>query len=635
MLYDAVPQKLKALPHWIVWKFEERDGKENKVPYDAKTGEKARSNDPSTWTTFEEAQEKADVFSANKYDGIGFMLHGTNLVGIDFDSVIEGTAPEPFVMNILEQLGNPYSEITPSGKGVRCFVECDTLPEGKRKFSGGHYGAEIYSGGEGGRYLTVTGNRLQGEGIPQLSTKQMEIPYFLLGQMKNLRFKKQWTGDASEYDDDDSRLDLALLNNLIRLLATKDRETLERYFDASVPGHREKWVNREDYRNRTFEALKMGEKSIEKVRLPLRFAKDAVDKTSAFEYVVDAPKSLNEREFDGWFPLGSPSLIGGPSGSGKSTLMIDLLIKQAQGIPVFNHLTNSRPYLILMFDRGKGSHERTMRRMGYFTTTLPIKFMKAVLDNEASQEVINQIELFYYENKQYPQVVFIEGMDMLVRDANKKEIVMPFMAELQQIAAHFHCAVIGSTGAPKTKAKEGYTAKRDQIFGSEAWSRLSETVVVMQLPEGKDTAGQRLMTVMLRNGKPEEFRLQFENGHLELMPEEVPEEGIPEPTDAVDASNLQRAIQAAKERLRGGPVVDKAVKQAVMRRTGVTAHFVDNKVLPYMFDKKMVVEFYLGKYTMLELVPEQHPQSHAVSEEKDFFQESTIPEGEGEVEESL
>lgn len=623
MNYTSVPQKLKDLPHWIVWKLEVRDGKETKVPYDAKTGKTAKSNDSSTWATFAQVVTATDIFNEkNKYDGIGFMLHGTNLVGIDFDSVIEGTAPEPIVLNILELLGNPYSEITPSGKGVRCFVECDVLPEGKRKFSGGHYGAEIYSGIEGGRYLTVTGHRLQGEGIPLLSTKQMEIPYFLLGQMKNLRFKKQWTGDASEYDDDDSRLDLALLNNLARLLATKDRETLERYFDASVPGHREKWMSRADYRDRTFEALKLGEKSIEKVRLPLRFAKDPVtvnQKAAAFEYVVEADKTLGDFNFDGWFPLGSPSLVGGPSGSGKSTVMIDLLIRQAQGIPVFSHITSSRPYLILMFDRGEAAHVRTMRRMGYQDRDLPIRFIKAVFDNEASQEVINQIERYYEEHKVYPQIVFIEGMDMLVRDANKKEIVMPFMNELQQIAIHFHCAIVGSTGAPKTKAKEGYTAKREQIFGSEAWARLAETVVVMQYPESRDTSDQRVMTVMLRNGRPEEFHLQFDHGKLEMVPEDAPEEGIPEPTDAVEASQLTKAVKTVTELLKTLNSLRMVKKAAGLK--GFQSYYIEHSVIPYMISKGIIAEPFMQSNgdARLDLLKKGSIPPPATKEEENFF----------------
>src|SRR5207245_2862549 len=124
-------------PHWIVWKLEKRDGKDTKVPYDAKANGKAhyaKSNDAATWTEFPRAVEVAtDVLS--NYDGVGFMLHGTDLVGIDFDGVLQDGKAEAFVLEILKHLGNPYCEVTPSGNGLRAFVHCAALPPGQRKFS--------------------------------------------------------------------------------------------------------------------------------------------------------------------------------------------------------------------------------------------------------------------------------------------------------------------------------------------------------------------------------------------------------------------------------------------------------------------------------------------------------------------
>jgi len=149
-IYSAVPQQLKDFPHWIVWKLEQRGGRDTKVPYDAKSNGKAhyaKSNDAATWTEFAQAAEVA-TDALSQYDGVGFMLQGTDLVGIDFDGVIHDGTVEPFVLDILKHLGDPYCEVTPSGNGLRAFVECPTLPAGQRKFSSNKYGAEIYSGSE-------------------------------------------------------------------------------------------------------------------------------------------------------------------------------------------------------------------------------------------------------------------------------------------------------------------------------------------------------------------------------------------------------------------------------------------------------------------------------------------------------
>lgn len=255
--YRSVPQILKDFPNWIVWKLESRKGKETKVPYSIDGGF-AKSNDSSTWTTFEKAAWETDTLNGSDYDGIGFMLQGTSLVGIDFDGVVTDGTPELFVLAILDLLGNPYSEITPSGKGLRCFVECAALPEGQRKFSADHYGAEIYIGCEGGRYLTVTGEKYSGDGVPKIA--DLSIPYLLISQIRNEKFKRLWLSDSSEFGNDQSRGDLALLGLLSRILQTKDPEVLTRIFNASGPGHREKWLERPDYRKRTLKKLLSGKK---------------------------------------------------------------------------------------------------------------------------------------------------------------------------------------------------------------------------------------------------------------------------------------------------------------------------------------------------------------------------------------
>lgn len=246
--YAAVPQILIDLPQWIVWKLERRNGKPTKVPYDAKkSGVYAKSNDASTWATFDKAFETAsDVL--NDYDGCGFMLQGTDLIGIDFDGVLHDGSAEPFVLDILEKLGSPYCEITPSGNGLRAFVQCAALPTGQRKFSGNKYGAEIYSGAEGGRYLTVTGVQFSGDGVPKIAN--IDLAYFMVSQIRNEKLKKLWMGDISEYGDDQSRADLALLD-ILALIFNKDSQKVEWAFSASKLGQREKWTKRKDYRDRT------------------------------------------------------------------------------------------------------------------------------------------------------------------------------------------------------------------------------------------------------------------------------------------------------------------------------------------------------------------------------------------------
>ena len=154
MLND-IPVVLRQRPNWVCWKSIVRDGKATKVPFNAKTGGFAKADDPATWTSYEQAIAAADVLNDDTYDGVGFELGGTNIVGIDFDNAITNKGiVDPYALAILKILGSPYTETSPSGTGLHAFVECDVLPEGGRKLSQGHIGIEIYHGREGGRYFT-------------------------------------------------------------------------------------------------------------------------------------------------------------------------------------------------------------------------------------------------------------------------------------------------------------------------------------------------------------------------------------------------------------------------------------------------------------------------------------------------
>ena len=127
------------------------NGKPTKVPINPTTGGGAMSNNPATWGTYEQAQQRAEQAGLN---GVGFMLRpeAVSLVGVDIDDCIDdrGNVSE-FAMKTVRELES-YCEITPSGRGLRLFVLGD-LPPGRRKHS--ESGFEIYNER---RFLTVTGN---------------------------------------------------------------------------------------------------------------------------------------------------------------------------------------------------------------------------------------------------------------------------------------------------------------------------------------------------------------------------------------------------------------------------------------------------------------------------------------------
>ena len=225
-----------------------------------------------------------------------------------------------------------------------------------------------------------------------------------------------------------------------------------------------------------------------------------------YDYVVNALDNSHE----GWCPRGDVHLVGGPSGGSKTTFMVGLLEAQLKGEDFLGHSTNGLPYLIVMADRGPFAHIRTANRMHFDPNAIPIGFIPSVTGLAAVKEIQRVIE----EQPIRPAVVFVEGCDMLAENASKMEMVVPFLDGLQRLAAHYHISIIGSVGSPKQRIGEGYASKRDSIFGTVAWSRKTETVMVLQYLAGDDTDSRRTIAVLLRNGPAEKYDLKMEDGRL-------------------------------------------------------------------------------------------------------------------------
>ena len=154
-----VPAELKVKRNWVRWQLEPVNGRLTKVPYQV-NGHKASSTDPSTWNKFEDVVRGAVI---NETQGVGIMTDGS-FVGFDLDGCRNPATGEiaEWAKRIINSLGT-YTEITPSGFGVRVYVN-GQLPDGARRFSiatsagfGDKVGIEVYYGT---RYFTVTGSRL-------------------------------------------------------------------------------------------------------------------------------------------------------------------------------------------------------------------------------------------------------------------------------------------------------------------------------------------------------------------------------------------------------------------------------------------------------------------------------------------
>lgn len=150
-ILSNIPDELKQLDNWCVWKFENRNGKRTKIPFNAATGEFAKSNDKSTWSSYETA------VNAKGVDGIGFFFEPPYL-GIDIDDIDDdlhrfkqGDKLDNIVSEFNEAFKS-YTEVSPSGNGLHIIVK-GKIP-GSRRRKGN---IEMY---DSGRFFTMTGKNI-------------------------------------------------------------------------------------------------------------------------------------------------------------------------------------------------------------------------------------------------------------------------------------------------------------------------------------------------------------------------------------------------------------------------------------------------------------------------------------------
>jgi hypothetical protein len=149
-----VPDSLTERDQWVLWRYESRQDKRTKVPYQT-SGKRADSTDPGTWTTFAEA---FNTWNRNRerYTGLGFVFSKADpFAGIDLDDALdENGNVKPWARGIVERFGDTYMEISPSGEGLKIWIRGSLLANlpGVKVVGGGQ--VELY---DHSRYFTVTG----------------------------------------------------------------------------------------------------------------------------------------------------------------------------------------------------------------------------------------------------------------------------------------------------------------------------------------------------------------------------------------------------------------------------------------------------------------------------------------------
>lgn len=268
---EQIPAELKALPQWVGWSHEEMQtpvgSRFAKVPYSLQNGARASTRDPETWAPYS--------FCAS-YENVGFVFTPDDpYAGIDLDDCLDpATGHLSFVARVVVKHLESYTEVSPSGRGVKVFVR-GRIPGARRQNR--RLGVEMY---DSSRFFAMTGARLpeaperiakcdleplyrwvfgteDGEALPlhgrygrfhARRRSDEEILRRAMGAANGAKFGRLWRGDASEYPTH-SEADLALCAMLAYWCGADPGRVEALFYRSGLC--RAKWRLRPDYRRRT------------------------------------------------------------------------------------------------------------------------------------------------------------------------------------------------------------------------------------------------------------------------------------------------------------------------------------------------------------------------------------------------
>ncbi len=161
---DGIPEEMRELRQWVMWRIEKRDGQETKLPYTSFGGNLAKSDDPKTWARFSSATL---AYGLGDYSGIGFMFSADDpYCGIDLDGCRDPRTEKwaDWARDIIKAF-NTYTEVSPSGSGAKMFIKGKFPFDGGKKITvpvvtglgGKKPGIEVY---DKLRYFAMTGRRV-------------------------------------------------------------------------------------------------------------------------------------------------------------------------------------------------------------------------------------------------------------------------------------------------------------------------------------------------------------------------------------------------------------------------------------------------------------------------------------------
>ena len=178
---EPPPADLLSRDQWVRWRYEVRKGKPTKPPVHVTENRGASHSDPSTWGSYQIA---LDGVGRHNTEGVGCVFAKDDpYTGVDLDDCRDPETGilEPWAQEIVDLLAS-YTEVSPSGTGVKIWVRGKLKVSGRRK---GQVG--VYSWN---RFFTYTGQHFPGTPTT-INERQAELDRFMAEQFPEKKAKKQ------------------------------------------------------------------------------------------------------------------------------------------------------------------------------------------------------------------------------------------------------------------------------------------------------------------------------------------------------------------------------------------------------------------------------------------------------------
>lgn len=158
-MFENIPMELRQLQQWVVWRYEEVNGRQTKVPYSPDGQHKVSIHNPATWGSFDTATRTA---LSPTFSGIGLVLTEADpYTGIDIDDKQENPASdaeraahyrilESFQSYTERSVGSRWTDAQGNERGGYHIIIRGKIQGGRDR---GHVG--VYSSS---RYLTFSGD---------------------------------------------------------------------------------------------------------------------------------------------------------------------------------------------------------------------------------------------------------------------------------------------------------------------------------------------------------------------------------------------------------------------------------------------------------------------------------------------